>query len=97
MTVTRLDKLLKPGPGGRLEKIIQRAQDMQDLTGRLRAVLDDELADALLAANVRDGELVLVCTSSAWASRLRFESEALLAAARAAGVEATRCQVRVAR
>jgi predicted nucleic acid-binding Zn ribbon protein len=51
-----------------------------------------------VAANVRDdGELVVLCRSSAWASRLRFAADDLLSAARATGAEVTRCSVRVAR
>ncbi|NCF25173.1 MAG: DUF721 domain-containing protein [Gammaproteobacteria bacterium] len=62
-----------------------------------RAVPPDEGA-SILAANVReDGELVVICRSPAWASRLRFTADVLLEAARAQGAEASRCSVRVAR
>ena len=55
-----------------------------------------EFTGAIVAANVREGgELVVIAASSAWASRLRYESDALLEAARAAGVETTVCRVRV--
>jgi hypothetical protein len=97
MPIIRLDKLLKSPSAGRLDKIIQRAQDMQELTTELRKQLDPDLAPALLSANVRHDELVLVAASSAWAARLRYESEGLLAAAKAAGHPASRCQVKVAR
>jgi hypothetical protein len=63
----------------------------------LRSQLSVEAAPHLLGANVREnGELVLICSSSAWASRLRFESDALLRAAQESGVAASSCQVRVA-
>ena len=92
----RLQKLLKAGNRGGLEKIVQRAQDMGDLTHRLKRALPPELADELKAANVReDGELVILCHSSAWAARLRFESETLLRAASDAGAKVSRCRVRV--
>ncbi len=92
----RLQKLLKAGKRGGLEKIVQRAQDMGDLTRRLKQALPPELADELKAANVReDGELVILCHSSAWAARLRFESDALVSAARDAGAKVSRCRVRV--
>lgn len=96
MTIIRLEKLLKTGSGGALDEIIQRAQNMDELTMALRAVLPADAAQNLLAANLRDdGELVLICSSSAWASRLRFESDSLMAAARAAGLTVSSCRVSV--
>ena len=79
MTITRLENLLKTGAGGTLDEIIQRAQNMDELTTALRAELPADAGPNLLAANLReDGELVLICASSAWASRLRFESDKLI-------------------
>ena len=96
MSITRLDKLLKSGPDDRLDRIIQRAQDIDALTSALRAKLPAEMAENLISANVHDsGELVLVCSTSAWASRLRFESNALIAAANKAGHDARACRVTV--
>ena len=96
MSATKLENLLKSGASGSLEKIIQRAQNMDILTAALKAVLAPDMGENLLAANVRDdGELVLVCSSSAWASRLRFESETLVDAAGKAGFEATSVRVTV--
>ncbi len=98
MALTRLGKLLEGREGGALRKVVGRAREMDGLAARLRAAVDPEAAVHLLAANLReDGELTLVCSSPAWAARLRFESETLLAAARAAGFEAQRCGVKVAR
>ena len=98
MAVKRLENLLNPSKDGDLANIVRRARDMGELASALaRAVPPDEGA-SILAANVRDdGELVVLCRSSAWASRLRFATDALLAAARAHGAEASRCSVRVAR
>ena len=96
MSIIRLEKLLKTGAGGALDEIIQRAQNMDELTTALRAVLPAEAGPNLLAANLREnGELVLICSSSAWASRLRFESEKLMAAARKAGLDVSSCKVSV--
>lgn len=98
MALTRLEKLLK-GPGrSPLGKVIRRAREMDDLTARLRAALDAEAAPHLVAANLReDGELAIVCSSPAWAARLRFESDVLLQAARSAGLDAQHCSIKVAR
>lgn len=98
MPIIRLENLLKPGSDSNLAEIIQNAKKLEGLTVTLRGQLETEAASHLLAANVRDdGELVLICSSSAWASRLRFDSQALLEAANAAGVPATSCRVTVAR
>lgn len=97
MPIQRLDKLLKSNASGRLDKLVEKAQKLQVLGDRLKAGLDDEAAASLLSANVQDRDLIVVAASSAWAARLRFESEALLAAARDAGEDVTRCQVRVSR
>lgn len=96
MSIIRLEKLLKTGSGGVLEEIIQRAQNMDELTAVIRAVLPDEAQSELLAANLREnGELVLICSSSSWAARLRFESDQLIEAARLAGADVRKCRVRV--
>ena len=98
MSIIRLENLLKARAGGTLNKIIQRAQNMDELTTALRAELPADAGQNLLAANLReDGELVLVCTSSAWASRLRFESDRLMAAARKVGLNVSSCKVSVSR
>lgn len=97
MSVIRLENLLKTDSGQPLELIVRHAKKMDDLTTRLRSVLGPEASPNLLAANLReDGELVLICRSPSWAARLRFESEALLAAAADGGVHAERLRVRVA-
>ena len=96
MPARKLENLLKSGSSGTLEKIIQTAQNMDSLTAALRAALPPDVADNLLAANVRDdGEMVVICRSSAWASRIRFESEALKDAAAKAGFEAGSVRVSV--
>jgi hypothetical protein len=96
MSIIRLEKLLNAGSGGTLGKIVQRAQYLDDLTSTIRSVLPDEAQSHLLAANLREnGELVLICSSSTWAARLRFESEQLIKAARLAGAEVHRCKVKV--
>ena len=94
MSTTKLEDLLKSGATGSLDKIIQRAQNMDLLTGALRAALVPDMGENLLAANVRDdGEMVIVCSSSVWASRIRFESEALIDAACKAGFRPTSSRV----
>jgi len=98
MTEKSLDKLLNSNADGGLGDIIQHARDMGDLVQMLQKALPAEQAPAISAANIRDdGELVILASSSAWASRLRYETEVLMAAARASGKSVNRCTVRVAR
>lgn len=96
MPTTKLEDLLKSPRAGDLNTLIRRARDMDSLGTALKGSLASELAEQLVGANLRnDGELVLVCSSSAWASRLRFEGETLLGAARAAGFDASSMRVTV--
>ena len=97
MPLKSLENLLNPNANQDLGDIVRRARDMDELASALARALSPEEGASIIAANIRDdGELVVLCRSSAWASRLRFASENMLAAARARGVDATRCSVRVA-
>ena len=96
MTTNKLKNLLSSCKDGDLGDVISRARQMGELTEILSKALPESDRGAIVAANVRDsGELVVICASSAWASRLRYETEVLLAAARKAGVSASTCRVRV--
>jgi hypothetical protein len=96
MTTSNLKNLLNPCNDGDLAKLISRAQRMGELTDILSRALPEAERGAIVAANVReDGEMVVICASSAWASRLRYETEKLLKAARDAGVQAHTCRIRV--
>ncbi len=98
MSATKLEKLLNSGSSRNLNKIIQTAQNMDTLTNALQGALEPSLAENVLAANIREnGELVVICASSAWASRVRFESDALLVAAGKAGFKASSIRVSVSR
>ena len=96
MASEELKNLLNPSSGGDLAEIVRRARALGELTGILCKSLPDEYAGAIVAANMReDGELIVIVASSAWASRLRYETDALLAAARDAGLEPSACRIRV--
>lgn len=97
MTAKSLETLLNPGDGGDLGGIVRKARDLADLTVALKAGLPDELAAGILAVNLREQALVLVCCSSAWASRLRFEESQVREAAASAGHVVDAVVVRVAR
>ena len=96
MTAKRLDILLNPNVDGGLGDVIRRARAMGKLASALASALPDELSPGIVAANVRDdGELVVICTSSAWASRLRFETATIIDAARKTGADVKSCTVKV--
>jgi len=98
MSVKKLDDLLKSGQNRRLKKLIRRAQEMDTLTTALRAGMAEDLAENLLAANLHaDGLLVLVCSTPAWASRMRFETDEILKIVRSTGATVSFCQVKVSR
>jgi len=98
MAENDLKNLLNPCSSGDLGNIVRRAKELGELTTLLSRALPVEFGGAIVAANVREsGELVVIAASSAWASRLRYETEMLLAAARSAGVEVATCLVRVSR
>jgi hypothetical protein len=98
MSTKQLSNLLNPNGNGELGDIIQRAREMGELTGALANALPAELAGSLVAANLKDSqELVLICASSAWASRLRFEESTLIETARTLGLDVDKVSVRVAR
>ena len=96
MAKNELKNLLNPNTGGDLGQIVRRAREMGELTHVLCKALPGDYAGAIVAANLRDnGDLVVIATSSAWASRLRYETDLLLKAARAAGLSPTACRIRV--
>ncbi len=96
MPSSKLKNLLNPNNDGDLGDLINRARRMGELTEILASALPESDRSAIVAANVReDGELVVICASSAWASRLRYETDKLLQAAEDAGVTAKTCRIRV--
>jgi len=96
MSENELKNLLNPCSDGELAGIIRRARLLGELTEVLCKALPDDYTGAIVAANLREnGDLVVIAASPAWASRLRYETETLLAAARDAGLEPVACRVRV--
>ena len=78
-----------PGPVPALEcasldTLAVRARALDALDGKLRHLLPATLARECRLANLRNGRLVFLASSPAWATRLRLHQEALLAEARAA-------------
>ena len=98
MSIKKLSNLINSSGNEGLSEIIERARDMGELTETLSKALPAELQNSLIAANLRDdNELVLICPSSAWASRLRFEEASVIAAAKQHGINVDKVSVRVGR
>ena len=98
MAIKKLSNLINSSANEGLSEIVERAQNMGELTQTLSKALPDELRGSLVAANLReDNELVLICTSSAWASRLRFEEASVMDAAKRHGINVDKVSVRVGR
>ena len=96
MPADKLQNLIKPSNDGDLGDLISRARQMGALADALQNALPESDRDSIIAANLRDdGELVVICASSAWAARLRYETATLLQAATDAGIPATSCRIRV--
>ena len=96
MSSKELKNLLNPSNCGELSDIVRRAREMGELTHLLCKGLPGDYAGAIVAANLREnGDLVIIAASSAWASRLRYETDTLLATAREAGLSPSGCRVRV--
>jgi len=98
MSTKRLSNLINSNDDGDLAHIIRRAREMGELIHVLQQSLPAEAASGIVAANIRgDGELVVLAASSAWAAKLRFEADVMVAAARRTGAEINSCKVRVER
>jgi hypothetical protein len=98
MPIKRLKNLLNPNDDGDLGDIIRHARDMGALVQILLGALPEDHSTSIAAANIRDdGQLIILANSSAWASRLRFETDTLIEAARTTGADVMSCKVRVIR
>lgn len=60
------------------EGLLQRGQFLHRLNRLVGSLLDDDSKIHCQVGNVRDGVLILYVDSTAWASRLRYQSPALL-------------------
>ena len=96
MSIIPLEKLLKMGAGEPLADIVKSAREMGEWQARIARFLGPELAEHLVAANLRaNRELVLIASNSEWAARLRFEVPEIMSRLEAEGSGVTGCRVRV--
>lgn len=73
-----------------------RAGALADLGARLNRVLPSALSAQVNFADLRDGKLVFLASSAAWATRLRYTQALVLEAARQLGFNASALVVKVA-
>lgn len=73
-----------------------RAGALADLGAQLGRVLPSALAEQVRFADLRDGKLVFLASSAAWATRLRYTQALVLEAARQLGFKAVALVVKVA-
>jgi len=81
---------------GPVARLAQRARELDTLDRQLRATLPAPLREHVRFADLRDGRLVFLAPSSAWASRVRLYQAQILEAARAIGAKASSVAVKVA-
>jgi hypothetical protein len=60
------------------ERVVQRAQSLRRLDRLVGSLLDHDSKQHCKVGNLRDGVLMLCVDSTAWASRLRYQTPALL-------------------
>jgi hypothetical protein len=63
---------------GTLAKLQHGAQQINQISGTIRQILPDVVANQITVANFRDGVLVLQVPSAAWAQRMRFSQTLLI-------------------
>lgn len=90
----------RPGPldlreSGPFLALARGARKRDELDRHLRQALPIGLRDRIRLADLRDGSLVFLAPSPAWASRLRLAQAQILAAARAFGTQASSVRVKV--
>jgi len=98
MSAKHIGDLLKPNDNGGLAATLKRTRRIAELTSVLSAALGGDAGSSIVSASVDERHVLHVKTSSsAWAARLRFESDRLLAAASEAGWPASSLKVQVGR
>ncbi len=89
-------KRLLQSRGSELPSVFQRARHLADIMHAVRASLSGKLAAHCLGVSVVRNTLVLFADSAPWATRLRYEQKAILAAvSRETGLSFARISLRV--
>jgi hypothetical protein len=62
---------------GRLKGLQAQGRDRRDVLAHVRAALPTEIEGSVLTAGIEEGRLTVGVSAGAWASRLRYRSQAL--------------------
>jgi hypothetical protein len=62
---------------GRLKGLQTRRRERSDVLAHVRAALPPELGGTVITAGIEEGRLIVGVSGGAWASRLRYRSQAL--------------------
>ena len=62
---------------GRLKGLQNRRRERGDVLAHVRAALPPELGGTVITAGIEEGRLTVGVSAGAWASRLRYRSQAL--------------------
>ena len=92
----KLSKILSKEHNSKISEIVKTSNELKELTIILRNILEINEKENLISAAIQeDGNLILTCSSSVWASKLRFKKKKLLSEAKKAGFNASNLEVSV--
>ena len=98
MSFNKLKKILNSKTYNNLDKVVQRAKDIEELQLLINNNLNKETASHIIGCNLDDsGKLVILCDSIAWAAKLRFENEKILKIARKRFPNTANCVIRISK
>lgn len=60
------------------ERVLQHGQYLHRIENLLGSILDNEFRLQCRVGNVRDGVLIIYCSTTAWATRLRYQAARIL-------------------
>jgi len=75
-TPTPLNKILSSKPT--TQRLVQQVNNLKSLNSRLSRILPTPIAQHYKIANIDRGALTILCSSSAWATRLRLQQTKII-------------------
>lgn len=66
------------GPDGALHSLLERSQYLSQLTQALRENLDEQLAEHITVANLREQTAIITTDTPAWLTQLRYQAPTIL-------------------
>jgi len=98
MSFNKLKKILNSKTHNNLDKVVQRAKDIEELHLLINNNLNKETASHIIGCNLDDsGKLVILCDSIAWTAKLRFENNKILKIARKRFPKTVSCDIKTSK